>query len=70
MPTDGAAFADAVAAGRRGEIVLRALVILGSRDLAEADIAQLVQAIGGLGAVGLEQDARAIAVAAGISGGL
>jgi hypothetical protein len=67
---EGRELADAVTSGRRGETVLRVLVALGGQGLESADITRLTQSIGGLSAVGLQQESRALAVAAGIAAGL
>lgn len=56
--------------GRRGETVLLSLLALGGNRLAEADAASLSAAIGGLRAVGLEAEARRIAIEAAILSGL
>ncbi len=56
--------------GRRGETVLLSLVALGGNRLGEADAASLSAAIGGLRAVGLEAEARRIALEAAILSGL
>ncbi len=69
-PSEAREIGEAAQAGRRGETVLRALVALGDAGLASTDIASLTQAIGGLAAIGLEGDSRAIALAAGIAAGL
>lgn len=64
--------AAAAQAGRRGETVLLALIALNGngRKLAEADGASLAQALGGLTAVGLQQEARRIGTEAAILAGL
>lgn len=60
----------AAQAGRRGETVLRALILLAGRGLAQADGGGLAQSLGGLNAVGLAKDARRIAVEAAIWSGV
>jgi hypothetical protein len=67
---EAAAIGSAAQAGRRGETVLLALVALGGRGLANADSATLAQALGGLRAVGLEEEARRIGIEAAIQAGL
>ena len=62
--------AAAAQGGRRGETVLLALIALGGRGLAQADGASLAQSLGGLTAVGLQADARRIAIEAAILSGL
>lgn len=71
-PASGEAAAIGAAAqnGRRGETVLLALVALGGRGLAAADSATLAQALGGLNAVGLRDEARRIGLEAAILAGL
>jgi hypothetical protein len=65
-----ATIGDAAQSGRRGETILLALVALGGRGLAGADSATLAQALGGLGAVGLNEEARRIGLEAAILAGL
>ncbi|HVI90870.1 MAG TPA: hypothetical protein VM659_21410 [Dongiaceae bacterium] len=60
----------AAQAGRRGETVLRALILLAGRGLAQADGAGLAQALGGLNGVGLAKEARHIATEAAIWSGV
>lgn len=60
----------AAQSGRRGETVLRALILLAGRGLAQADGASLAQSLGGLSTVGLGKDARRIAVEAAIWSGV
>jgi hypothetical protein len=60
----------AAEAGRRGEVVLRSLVVLGGLGLANLEAAPLAQSLGALTAVGLNQEARALAVATGVAMGL
>jgi hypothetical protein len=60
----------AAQAGRRGETVLRALILLAGRGLAQADGGSLAQSLGGLNGVGLAKDARRIAVEAAIWSGV
>jgi|GEM_PF-1975144 len=60
----------AAQAGRRGETVTRALILLAGRGLAQADGASLAQSLGGLNGVGLAKDARRIAVEAAIWSGV
>ncbi|HET6619636.1 MAG TPA: hypothetical protein VFG64_06825 [Dongiaceae bacterium] len=67
---DAAAIGEAAQAGRRGETVLLALVALGGRGLAATDSATLAQSLGGLGAVGLKDEARRIGLEAAILAGL
>ncbi|WP_162916465.1 hypothetical protein [Dongia deserti] len=67
---EAAAIGSAAQAGRRGETVLLCLVALGGRGLANADSATLAQALGGLRAVGLEEEARRIGIEAAIVSGL
>jgi len=67
---EAAAIGEAAQAGRRGETVLLALVALGGRGLAGADSATLAQSLGGLGAVGLNDEARRIGLEAAILAGL
>lgn len=67
---DGATIAAAAQAGRRGETALLSLVVLGGRGLANVDGASLAQALGGLGAVGLGDEAKRIALEAAILAGL
>ncbi|MEZ5832156.1 MAG: hypothetical protein R3D05_13345 [Dongiaceae bacterium] len=65
-----ASIGEAAQAGRRGETVLLALVALGGRGLGAADSATLAQSLGGLGAVGLKDEARRIGLEAAILAGL
>lgn len=67
---EAAAIGTAAQAGRRGETVLLALIALGGRGLGSADSATLAQALGGLRAVGLEEEARRIGIEAAILAGL
>ncbi|MGH6894207.1 MAG: hypothetical protein ACREEP_18325, partial [Dongiaceae bacterium] len=67
---EAAAIGEAAQAGRRGETVLLALVALGGRGLAASDGVMLAQALGGLGAVGLQDEARHIGLEAAILAGL
>jgi hypothetical protein len=67
---DAAAIGEAAQAGRRGETVLLALVALGGRGLAASDSAALAQSLGGISAVGLNDDARRIGLEAAILAGL
>lgn len=67
---EAASIASAAQAGRRGETVLLALVALGGGGLASADGAMLAQSLGGLGAVGLHEEARRIGLEAAILAGL
>lgn len=67
---EAAAIGTAAQAGRRGETVLLALIALGGRGLANADSATLAQSLGGLRAVGLEEEARRIGIEAAIVAGL
>jgi hypothetical protein len=64
--------ATAAQAGRRGETVLLALIALNGngKRLAQADSAALAQSLGGLTAVGLQQEARRIGTEAAILAGL
>jgi hypothetical protein len=64
------AIGNAALVGRRGETVLRALILLAGRGLAQADGGGLAQSLGGLTAVGLAKDARRIAVEAAIWSGV
>jgi len=64
-----AGIAAAAAAGKRGETLLLCLIGFGDR-LAAADPTLLTQAIGGLRAVGLEGEARRVAIEAAIGSGL
>ncbi len=65
-----ASIGSAAQAGRRGETVLRALIVLAGRGLAQAEGGDLAQSLGGLNAVGLATDARRIAVEAAIWSGV
>jgi hypothetical protein len=67
---EAAAVGSAAQAGRRGEAVLLALIALGGRGLANADSGTLAQSLGGLRAVGLEEEARRIGIEAAIVAGL
>ena len=67
---EAAAIGTAAQAGRRGETVLLSLVALGGRGLANADSATLAQSLGGLRAVGLEEEARRIGIEAAMVSGL
>ncbi len=67
---EAAAIGEAAQGGRRGETVLLALVALGGKGLASADGATLAQSLGGLGAVGLQDEARRIGLEAAILAGL
>ena len=60
----------AAPSGRRGETVLLSLLALGGNRLPDADAASLSAAIGGLRAVGLDAEARRIALEAAILSGL
>jgi len=62
--------ATAARTGRRGETVLRALIALGGRSASEAGPAELRVLLGALGSVGLETEARALAVEAAVGAGL
>ena len=64
------AFRKAASAGRRGETVLLAILILGGGSLAESGPALLSEIIVGLRKVGLEQEARQLAIEAALAGGL
>ena len=67
---EAAAIGSSAQAGRRGETVLLSLIALGGRGLANAGSATLAQALGGLRAVGLEEEARRIGIEAAIVAGL
>ena len=67
---EAAAIGEAAQGGRRGETVLLALVALGGHGLAGADSATLAQSLGGLNAVGLNDEARRIGLEAAILAGL
>ena len=67
---EAATIGQAAQAGRRGETVLLALVALGGQGLANADSAALAQSLGGLDAVGLQEEARRIGLEAAILAGL
>ena len=56
--------------GRVGETVLHALVALGDTDLAKQSPVVVAYVVGALKALGLERDARALAVDAAIAAGL
>jgi hypothetical protein len=64
------AFRKAARAGRRGETVLLAILILGGGSLAESGPSLLSEIIVGLRKVGLEREARQLAVEAALAGGL
>jgi hypothetical protein len=67
---EAAAVGEAAQGGRRGETALLALLALGGRGLASADGATLAQSLGGLNAVGLQEEARRIGLEAAILAGL
>jgi hypothetical protein len=60
----------AAAAKRVGETVLMALIVARSDNRLTADPLALAQAVGGLRAVGLEADARALALEAALAAGI
>jgi hypothetical protein len=60
----------AAAAKRLGETVLTALIVARSDDHLTADPLALAQAVAALRAVGLESDARALAVDAALAAGI
>jgi hypothetical protein len=60
----------AAAAGRRGETVLMALLAVGAVSVENANPIALDGAIGALRAVGLEKDARRLAIEAAVAAGL
>lgn len=60
----------AAADGRRGETALLALVALGEGGPAAADLATVGLVVSGLAAVGLREDARALALEAALAAGL
>lgn len=60
----------AASAGRRGETVLLAILILGGGSLDESGPALLSEIIVGLRKVGLEQEARQLAIEAALAAGL
>ena len=64
------AFRKAASAGRRGETVLLAILILGGGSLDESGPALLSEIIVGMRKVGLEQEARQLAVEAALAAGL
>ena len=64
------AFRKAASAGRRGETVLLAILILGGGNLADSGPALLSEIIVGLRKVGLENEARRLAIEAALAGGL
>jgi hypothetical protein len=64
------AFRKAASAGRRGETVLLAILILGGGSLAEGGPALLSEIVVGLRKVGLENEARRLAIEAALAGGL
>jgi hypothetical protein len=64
------ALRDAAAGGRLGETVLLALLGLGAGGPEKASLITLGEAIAALRAVGLDRDARAVAVEAALAGGL
>ena len=64
------AFRKAASAGRRGETVLLAILILGGGSLAEGGPALLSEIIIGLRKVGLENEARRLAIEAALAAGL
>lgn len=64
------AFRKAATAGRRGETVLLAILILGGGSLSESDPALLSEIVIGLRKTGLENEARQLAIEAALAGGL
>ncbi len=64
------AFRKAASAGRRGETVLLAILILGGGSLTEGGPALLSEIVIGLRKVGLENEARRLAIEAALAGGL
>ncbi len=64
------AFRKAASAGRRGETVLLAILILGGGSLADSGSALLSEIIIGLRKVELENEARQLAIEAALAGGL
>jgi hypothetical protein len=67
---EAAEIGSAAQAGRRGETVLLALIALGGHGLGNVDSGTLAQSLGGLRAVGLEEEARRIGIEAAIVAGL
>lgn len=63
-------FQRAVDGGRRGETVLYALLVLGRAGPAGVDVATLAAVMGGLRKVGLDGDARALALEAALARGV
>ena len=63
-------FRRAASAGRRGEVVLLALLILGPGGVADAGPQLISEIIVGLRMVNLEEDARRLALEAALEGGL
>ena len=61
---------EAAAAGRRGETVLLALLVLGGSVLDESGPALLSEVVIGLRKVGLETEARRLAIEAALAAGL
>ena len=64
------AFRKAASAGRLGETVLLAILLLGGGNLEEGDPALLSEIVIGLRMVGLENEARRLAIEAALAGGL
>ena len=64
------AFRKAALGGRRGETVLLAILILGGGNLSESGPVLLSEIIIGLRKVGLENEARRLAIEAALAGGL
>ncbi|HRK72346.1 MAG TPA: hypothetical protein PLA85_12215, partial [Micropepsaceae bacterium] len=67
MPADSATMAgltDAVRAGRRGDAILHALSIIGAQGPQQANPRGVIEAVAALANIGLEDEARAIALEA------
>lgn len=69
-PAETGAIEDAVLAGRRAEVVARVLAMLGTQPLSDLDPARARLAVGALRRVGLEAEARALAIEVALAAGL
>lgn len=70
LPAETGAIEGAVLAGRRAEVVARVLGALGSQPLSDLDPAKARLAVGALRRVGLETEARALAIEIALAAGL
>lgn len=62
-----AELAEAAQAGRKGETILRALIVLGAGGPADAHPASVIEAVAALSRVGLTAEASALALEAALA---